>query len=68
MKAHNPMHPGQFIQEVFLDELGLTKAEAARHLAVTLHIFATDKRKQWCLTGDGAKIIDCIRTRARKLA
>ena len=34
MKMYNPPHPGEFIKEVYLDELGLTEREVAQKLKV----------------------------------
>jgi len=40
MKMHNPPHPGEFIKDVYLDELGVSEREVALKLKVapsTLH-------------------------------
>ncbi|MBL1243540.1 MAG: HigA family addiction module antidote protein [Sulfurimonas sp.] len=34
MKMHNPPHPGKFIKEVYLDELGISEREVALKLKV----------------------------------
>ena len=34
MKMHNPPHPGEFIKEVYLDELGISEREVALKLKV----------------------------------
>ena len=34
MKMYNPPHPGEFIKEVYLDELGITEREVAQKLKV----------------------------------
>ncbi len=34
MKMHNPPHPGKFIKEVYLDELGISEREVAQKLKV----------------------------------
>jgi addiction module HigA family antidote len=34
MEMHNPMHPGEFIQETYLDELGISQATLAAQLKV----------------------------------
>jgi addiction module HigA family antidote len=34
MKMFNPPHPGEFIKEVYLDELGITEREVAQKLKV----------------------------------
>ncbi len=34
MKMHNPPHPGEFIKEVYLDELGISEREVAQKLKV----------------------------------
>ena len=35
MTANKPMHPGTFIKQVFLEELGVSVADAAKHLDVS---------------------------------
>ncbi|NOQ30531.1 MAG: HigA family addiction module antidote protein [Helicobacteraceae bacterium] len=35
MKMHNPPHPGEFIKEVYLDELGISEREVALKLKVS---------------------------------
>ena len=34
MKMHKPPHPGEFIKEVYLDELGISEREVAQKLKV----------------------------------
>jgi len=34
MKMHNPPHPGEFIKEVYLDELEISEREVAQKLKV----------------------------------
>ncbi len=34
MKMHNPPHPGEFIKEVYLDELSISEREVAQKLKV----------------------------------
>jgi addiction module HigA family antidote len=34
MKMHNPPHPGEFIKEVYLDELGISEREVVQKLKV----------------------------------
>ena len=35
MKMHNPPHPGEFIKEVYLDELQISEREVAQKLKVS---------------------------------
>jgi addiction module HigA family antidote len=35
MKMHNPPHPGEFIKEVYLDELNISEREVALKLKVS---------------------------------
>jgi len=35
MKMHKPPHPGEFIKEVYLDELGISEREVALKLKVS---------------------------------
>lgn len=35
MKMHNPPHPGEFIEEVYLEEHSVTRADLARALNVS---------------------------------
>lgn len=39
MRMHNPPHPGEFIKEVYLDELGLSEREVADKLKVSSSTF-----------------------------
>lgn len=39
MKMYNPPHPGEFIKEVYLDELGLSEREVASKLKVSASTF-----------------------------
>lgn len=39
MNMHNPPHPGQFIKEVYLDELAISEREIAHKLKVTPSTF-----------------------------
>ena len=39
MRMHNPPHPGQFIKEVYLDELNISEREVAHKLKVAPSTF-----------------------------
>lgn len=39
MKIHNPLHPGQFIKEVYLDELEVSANKIAKSLNVSASTF-----------------------------
>ena len=39
MRMHNPPHPGQFIREVYLDELNISEREVAHKLKVAPSTF-----------------------------
>jgi antitoxin HigA-1 len=39
MSMHNPPHPGQFIKEVYLDELHISEREVAHKLSVAPSTF-----------------------------
>ena len=39
MKMHNPPHPGEFIKEVYLDELEVSEREVANKLKVSPSTF-----------------------------
>lgn len=39
MSMHNPPHPGEFIREVYLDQLGISIRKVAENLAVSPSTF-----------------------------
>lgn len=54
MTMKNPMHPGEFINGTYIDPMGISIREAARHLDVAPSTFARLIRKESNVTPDMA--------------
>ena len=60
LKQHNPPHPGEFFRVVYLDELEMTIAEAARRLEVDKGNLSRFVRGQIALTANMARRLEKV--------
>lgn len=69
MTMHNPPHPGEFIQEVFLTHLDMSRRRVALKLGVSPSTFLrVIKRSERCQPRDGSTAFEGTRAITGKLA